>query len=96
MLAALFARRRSYDRHTVFVARSSDPSWSFDRPDERSHAGFDRARREGLPNQYWSAQNIVDRSAKIVFEHSGEGRYDEIERTIREPLNKRERRIWSM
>jgi hypothetical protein len=72
----------------VFVARSSDPSWSFDRPDERSQAGFDRARREGLPNQYWPAQYIVDRSGKIVFEHSGEGRYDEIERTIRELLNK--------
>jgi hypothetical protein len=72
----------------VFVARSSDPSWSFDRPDERSQAGFDCARREGLPNQYWPAQYIVDRSGKIVFEHSGEGRYDEIERTIRELLNK--------
>jgi hypothetical protein len=45
MLAALFARRRSYDRHTVFVARSSDAAWSFDRPDERSQAGLDRARR---------------------------------------------------
>jgi thiol-disulfide isomerase/thioredoxin len=39
-------------------------------------------------NQYWPAQYIVDKSGKIVFEHSGEGRYDEIERTIRELLNK--------
>jgi thiol-disulfide isomerase/thioredoxin len=33
-------------------------------------------------NQYWPAQYIVDQSGNIVFEHAGEGRYDEIERTI--------------
>jgi thiol-disulfide isomerase/thioredoxin len=38
-------------------------------------------------NQYWPAQYIVDKSGKIVFEHAGEGRYDEIERTIQKLLN---------
>lgn len=33
-------------------------------------------------NQYWPAQYIVDQSGKIVFQHAGEGRYDEIERTV--------------
>jgi thiol-disulfide isomerase/thioredoxin len=39
-------------------------------------------------NQYWPAQYIVDRTGKIVFEHAGEGRYDQIERTIQDLLNK--------
>jgi len=38
-------------------------------------------------NQYWPAQYIVDRSGKIVFHHDGEGRYDEIDRTIARLLN---------
>jgi len=33
-------------------------------------------------NQYWPAQYIVDQNGKIVFEHAGEGQYDQIERTI--------------
>ena len=33
-------------------------------------------------NQYWPAQYIIDRSGKIVFQHAGEGQYDEIDRTI--------------
>ena len=33
-------------------------------------------------NQYWPSQYIIDRSGKIVFEHAGEGQYQEIERTI--------------
>jgi hypothetical protein len=33
-------------------------------------------------NQYWPAQYIIDRNGTIVFEHAGEGQYDEIERTI--------------
>jgi len=37
-------------------------------------------------NRYWPAQYIVDQSGKIVFEHAGEGAYDEIERTIRRLL----------
>jgi thiol-disulfide isomerase/thioredoxin len=38
-------------------------------------------------NQYWPAQYIVDQSGKIVFQHAGEGQYDEIERTIARLLN---------
>ena len=38
-------------------------------------------------NQYWPAQYIIDKSGKIVFEHAGEGRYEEIERTIQKLLN---------
>jgi thiol-disulfide isomerase/thioredoxin len=38
-------------------------------------------------NQYWPAQYIVDQSGKIVFQHAGEGRYDEIERTVAKLLN---------
>jgi thiol-disulfide isomerase/thioredoxin len=38
-------------------------------------------------NQYWPAQYIVDQSGKIVFEHAGEGRYEEIERAIQKLLD---------
>ena len=38
-------------------------------------------------NQYWPAQYIVDQSGKIVFQHDGEGRYEEIDRTIARLLN---------
>ena len=33
-------------------------------------------------NQYWPAQYIVDQNGKIVFQHAGEGQYEEIERTV--------------
>src|ERR1700720_2385110 len=38
-------------------------------------------------NQYWPAQYIIDRRGKIVFEHAGEGRYEEIERVVRKLLD---------
>ena len=38
-------------------------------------------------NEYWPAQYIVDQTGKIVFEHAGEGQYEEIERTIQKLLN---------
>ena len=38
-------------------------------------------------NEYWPAQYIVDQNGRIVFEHAGEGQYEEIERTIQELLN---------
>jgi thiol-disulfide isomerase/thioredoxin len=38
-------------------------------------------------NRYWPAQYIVDQSGRIVFEHAGEGRYDDIEQTIRKLLD---------
>ena len=33
-------------------------------------------------NQYWPAQYIVDQTGRIVFQHAGEGQYDEIDRTV--------------
>jgi thiol-disulfide isomerase/thioredoxin len=38
-------------------------------------------------NRYWPAQYIVDRNGTIVFEHAGEGQYEEIERTIQTLLS---------
>ena len=38
-------------------------------------------------NQYWPAQYIVDQNGKIVFQHDGEGQYDEIDRTVARLLN---------
>ncbi|MGO9602843.1 MAG: thioredoxin family protein [Candidatus Binataceae bacterium] len=39
-------------------------------------------------NQYWPAQYIVDQSGKIVFQHAGEGQYDEMERVVRRLLDR--------
>ena len=33
-------------------------------------------------NQYWPAQYIVDQTGKMVFQHAGEGQYEEIDRTV--------------
>jgi thiol-disulfide isomerase/thioredoxin len=38
-------------------------------------------------NQYWPAQYIIDQSGKIVFQHDGEGQYEQIDRTIARLLN---------
>ncbi len=38
-------------------------------------------------NQYWPAQYILDQTGKIVFEHAGEGQYDEMERVVRKLLD---------
>jgi thiol-disulfide isomerase/thioredoxin len=38
-------------------------------------------------NQYWPAQYIIDQQGKIVFQHDGEGQYDEIDHTIARLLN---------
>ena len=37
-------------------------------------------------NQYWPAQYILDKSGRIVYQHAGEGQYDEIDRTIQRLL----------
>jgi len=47
----------------------------------------DYATWKAYHNQYWPAQYIIDRNGTIVFEHAGEGQYDEIERTIQKLLN---------
>jgi thiol-disulfide isomerase/thioredoxin len=38
-------------------------------------------------NQYWPAQYIVDQSGRIVFQHDGEGQYEEMDHTIQRLLN---------
>ncbi len=38
-------------------------------------------------NRYWPAQYIIDQNGKIVFQHAGEGQYDEIDRTVARLLN---------
>ena len=38
-------------------------------------------------NQYWPAQYIIDQNGKIVFQHDGEGQYEQIEHTIARLLN---------
>ncbi|MBW7972205.1 thioredoxin family protein [Bradyrhizobium sp. BR 10289] len=42
---------------------------------------------DAYSNQYWPAQYIIDQNGKIVFQHEGEGRYDEIDRTVAKLLN---------
>ena len=39
-------------------------------------------------NRYWPAQYIVDQSGKIVFQHDGEGQYEQMDRMIGQLLNK--------
>ncbi len=38
-------------------------------------------------NHYWPAQYIVDQNGKIVFQHDGEGQYEQIDRTVAGLLN---------
>jgi thiol-disulfide isomerase/thioredoxin len=38
-------------------------------------------------NRYWPAQYIIDQSGKIVFQHDGEGQYEQMDRTIARLLN---------
>ena len=38
-------------------------------------------------NRYWPAQYIIDQNGKIVFQHAGEGQYEEIDRTVARLLN---------
>jgi hypothetical protein len=38
-------------------------------------------------NQYWPAQYVIDQNGKIVFQHDGEGRYEDIDRAIAKLLN---------
>ena len=38
-------------------------------------------------NQYWPSQYIIDQNGKIVFQHDGEGKYEQIERTVAGLLN---------
>jgi thiol-disulfide isomerase/thioredoxin len=38
-------------------------------------------------NRYWPAQYIVDQNGKVVFQHDGEGQYEQIDRTVARLLN---------
>lgn len=38
-------------------------------------------------NQYWPAQYIIDQTGNIVFQHAGEGSYEQIDRTVARLLN---------
>jgi len=38
-------------------------------------------------NQYWPAQYTIDQHGRIVFEHAGEGAYDQIDDTVRQLLD---------
>ena len=38
-------------------------------------------------NRYWPSQYIIDQTGKIVFQHDGEGQYDQIDRTVARLLN---------
>jgi thiol-disulfide isomerase/thioredoxin len=38
-------------------------------------------------NRYWPAQYIVDQSGKIVFQHDGEGQYEQMDRIVQKLLN---------
>jgi thiol-disulfide isomerase/thioredoxin len=38
-------------------------------------------------NQYWPAQYIVDQTGKVVYQHDGEGQYDEMDRLIQRLLS---------
>jgi thiol-disulfide isomerase/thioredoxin len=38
-------------------------------------------------NQYWPSQYIIDQQGKIVFQHDGEGQYEQIDRTVARLLN---------
>src|SRR5882757_3823200 len=42
---------------------------------------------DAYSNRYWPAQYIVDQSGKIVFQHDGEGQYEQMDRTIARLLN---------
>jgi thiol-disulfide isomerase/thioredoxin len=37
-------------------------------------------------NRYWPAQYIVDQSGKIVFQHDGEGQYEQMDRIVQRLL----------
>ena len=53
----------------------------------RSHRTTSSQTWNAYGNQYWPAQYIIDQSGKIVFQHAGEGQYEQIDRTIARLLN---------
>jgi hypothetical protein len=45
--------------------------------------------RDAYRNQYWPALYLVDASGRIVYQHFGEGRYEETEAAIQKLLSQR-------
>ena len=96
-VAELYAKYR--DRGLVVVGVHT-PEFPFERSASNVQAAL---RRHGITypvaqdndsqtwnayrNQYWPAQYIVDQSGKIVFQHDGEGQYEQMDRTIARLLN---------
>jgi hypothetical protein len=86
--------RNTRDRGLVVVGVHT-PEFPFERPASNVQAAL---KRHGITcpvaqdndsrtwnayrNQYWPTQYIVDQSAKIVFQHDGEGQYEQMDRTI--------------
>ncbi len=96
-VTALYAKYR--DRGLVIVGIHT-PEFPFERSASNVQAAL---KRHGITypvaqdndsqtwnayrNQYWPAQYIVDQTGKIVFQHDGEGQYEQIDRTIARLLN---------
>ena len=96
-VTALYAKYK--DRGLVVVGVHT-PEFPFERSASNVHAAL---KRHGISypvaqdndsqtwnayrNQYWPAQYIVDQSGKIVFQHDGEGQYEQMDRTIARLLN---------
>jgi thiol-disulfide isomerase/thioredoxin len=96
-VTALYAKYK--DRGLVVVGVHT-PEFPFERSESNVQAAL---KRHGITypvaqdndshtwkayrNQYWPAQYIVDQSGKIVFQHDGEGQYEQLDRTIARLLN---------
>jgi thiol-disulfide isomerase/thioredoxin len=96
-LTALYAKYR--DRGLVVVGVHT-PEFPFERSASNVQAALKRhgiiypvaqdnesKTWDAYGNQYWPAQYIVDQSGKIVFQHAGEGQYEQMDRTIARLLN---------
>jgi len=96
-VTALYAKYR--DRGLVVVGIHT-PEFPFERSASNVQAALkrhginypvaqdnDSKTWEAYHNQYWPSQYIVDQSGKIVFQHDGEGQYEQLDRTIARLLN---------
>jgi hypothetical protein len=78
-------RRRSY---AEVLVRKVPPATSKRQsiataPNNRSRRTTIMRHEAPYHNHYWPAQFIIDKSGKIVFEHAGEGRDDELKKRSR-------------
>jgi thiol-disulfide isomerase/thioredoxin len=88
----------SYKDKGLFVVGVHTPEFPFEKSSDNVLAAIKRygirypvaedneyATWNAYHNQYWPTQCIIDQNGRIVFEHAGEGQYEEIERTIHTP-----------